>query len=296
MASFKGVFTADYVEIAPCGLLSVVRETRHTRRSNDERWVRGYSYETTANPTSIDLVSVNNPEIPDGNVYDGSAVKDYFDGSPFFVAVSTKVSTFGVNDREWKEEILAQLDEATQKAVERELWDGPVALKAEIAVPYLTKGNGATVLTSGGVNPRKALYLIEQAISNHPTGSRGTIHMTRDVASALGSRLLYKKADDGREFDYAITRLGTDVVIGSGYSGNGPIGAVGAAATVTNKWMFVTGAVDVHLGKGLVDNENLGQGATISTNDLYYKAHRPAAVHFDPSIWHAAQITLPENP
>lgn len=292
MAIFKGVFLANDIEVAPCGLLSVVRETRHTRRPIDERWVRGYSYDVTTAPTSVDLVSINNPEIPDGNVYDGSAIKDYFDGSPFFVATTTKVSTFGVDKAKWRENALAQLDEVTQKAVEQELWDGPVALEANIAVPYLTKEDGAVVLTSGGVDSRKALALVEQAIAQHPLGSKGIIHMTRDVASELGSRLLYKEAKGDRDFDYAITRLGTDVVIGSGYSGNGPKGNAGAEASDTNKWMFVTGAVDVHLGKGVVDNEDLGQGSTISTNDLFYKAHRPAAVHFDPSIWHAAQITL----
>jgi hypothetical protein len=269
----------------------VAREVRHTSRAADERWIRGYNYETNTAPTSVDLVSINNPAVSGGNLYSGVGAQHFFQGSPFFVQVTVKESGLAVDQVAWQSAILEQLDIATQKAIERELFDGAVATDATTAVPFLRKQDGATIKTTSGVNPRKALYLLEQSIATHPLGARGVLHMTRDVASALGSRIIFKDKGDG----VAYTRLGTQVVIGSGYSGSGPVGATGAAASDTNKWMYATGAVEVHLGKGEVVNDNLGQGFT-SDNTVNYKAVRPAAVHFDPSVWATAQITLPDVP
>jgi hypothetical protein len=94
---------------------------------------------------------------------------------------------------------------------------------------------------------------------------------------------------------HLITRLGTRVIIGSGFSGNGPIGATGAAASATNKWMYATGSINVHLGKIEVVNENLGQGVDATINDMRIKAYRPAAVTFDPSIHYTVRVTLPTS-
>jgi hypothetical protein len=118
--------------------------------------------------------------------------------------------------------------------------------------------------------------------------------MTRDVASILGSRLIYVSKGDG-EKGKAITRLGTEVIIGSGYSGNGPIGNANATASATNRWMFATGPVDVHLGKVEVINQNLAQGIDASINDMRIKAMRPAAVYFDPSSHYAMRVAVPTN-
>jgi hypothetical protein len=59
--------------------------------------------------------------------------------------------------------------------------------------------------------------------------------------------------------------------------------------------MFATGPVDVHLSKIEIVNENLGQGATVSTNtnDLTVRAVRSAAVYFDPSIFYTVRLALP---
>lgn len=295
MSFYRGLFSFPDIEVAPCGILSVVRETTHSNRNGDEQWIRGYNYDAVSTPKSVDLVSIDDPTITDGNIYTDTGSTPYYEGSPFFIQVTDQKSGLAVDQKTWRDDILRQLDLVTQKALEVELWEGPVAADTGNAVPYLTRENGADVLTTGGVHPRKALYLAEQAIASHPLGSRGTIHMTRDVASALGSRIVYKDPKGVYTDGHAITRLGTDVVIGSGYSGNGPDGEANAEATETNKWLFVTGPVEIHLGKAEVMNDNLGQGFT-SDNTVNYKALRPAAVHFDPSVWAAAQITLPDVP
>jgi hypothetical protein len=133
--------------------------------------------------------------------------------------------------------------------------------------------------------PDKALWLLEQSISRSPVGARGVLHFTRDVASALGSKLQYK---DGK----ITTRLGTRVVVGSGYTGNGPVGDAAAAASDTNKWAYATGDLVVILGEKEIVNESVASGFKPSTNDYTVKATRPAAVFFDPTIHFSAQITL----
>ena len=89
-----------------------------------------------------------------------------------------------------------------------------------------------------------------------------------------------------------MTRLGTPVVIGSGYTGNGPIGATNEAGTATTKWMFASGAVEVHLGKPEIVNESLAQGAAASTNDMRIKAVRAAGVYLDTSVLQAIRVDI----
>jgi hypothetical protein len=158
---------------------------------------------------------------------------------------------------------------------------------------YLRKTGAATIPDSGAQSPINALMFLEQALSESPLGEKGVIHMTRDVASALGSRLIFVKKDDGSK--KVITRLGTKVVVGSGYTGNGPIGDTDAAASATNKWIYATGPIQVHLGKSELVHDDLSQGADVSINNMRIKASRPAAIYADPSMLYAMRVTLPND-
>jgi len=123
------------------------------------------------------------------------------------------------------------------------------------------------------------MYL-EQAISESPTGECGVIHITRDIASYLGSRLIYKRGEDSYS-GQVMTRLGTKVVIGSGYTGGGPIGTAGAAPSATNKWMYATGKVEVHLGKSEIVNTT-PEGVDATINNMTIKAFRPRRCSLSP--------------
>lgn len=287
MAEFKnGVFSAPLLQVAPCGLLSVAG----VENVAEGEWLRGFSIETNAAPT-VRILSYNNAVVTDDELFDGSDSEATYPAFPFFVEIEAKTTGLMLVDHNPLETgaIQDQIKSATQKAAEYELWEG-VATQANASddTNYLTKQDGATVVTAGGVSSEKALYLIEQSISTSPTGARGIIHMTRDVASSLGSRLLFKTDSQNDKDAFAVTRLGTLVVIGSGYTGAGPDGATGAAPSGTNKWMYATGPVEVLLGPPLADNAAF----TPSTNDQIVRVNRAAAVHFDPSIWTAAQVTL----
>ena len=73
------------------------------------------------------------------------------------------------------------------------------------------------------------------------------------------------------------------------------VGDANAAASATNKWIYATGMVDVHLGKVEIVNENLAQGADVTINNMRIKAFRPAAAYADPSIHYAMRVTLPND-
>jgi hypothetical protein len=302
MAIFRGVFPATKLIPAPCGLLSVANTTSHTGREYDERWIRGFDKEFNTMPSYVRLLTVNDAIVAGGELTDNQSEARYLNYIPFFIDVEDFASTFGILGQDRFDRVKQELDAVTQKAVELEFWDGPAARALVSTSPdveevgsgnmYLSKTGDSTVPVAGAFAPHISLMYLEQAISESPVGENGVIHMTRDIASNLGSRLIYRKGDDEHPGS-VMTRLGTQVVIGSGYSGNGPIGATGAAASVTNKWMYATGVVDVHLGKVEVVNEDLGQGVDATINNMRIKAYRPAAAYSDPSMHFAMRVTIP---
>lgn len=293
---FKGVYDSRELYPAPGGILSVANVMKHTAREYDERWVRQLSHEFETLPSYVRLLTVNDEAVANGTLSDNYDDQTYLEYIPFFIEVEDLSSTFGLPGQDRMRTVVNQLEAVTQKALEREYWEGLAAQEETTASVnmYLRKTGASVIPVSGAFKPENALMIIEQAISQSPVGEKGVIHMTRDVASILGSRLIYKKSEDGKP-GRLMTRLGTKVVVGSGYTGNGPIGDSNAAASATNKWIYATSKVEVHLGKVEVVNENLAQGADTSINNMRIKAFRPAAVYSDPSIHFAMRVTLPND-
>jgi hypothetical protein len=292
MAQFRGVFPAGELNPAPCGILSVARTINHTARAYDERWIRNFAQEYDSIPSYVRLLTVDDAVVTDGELTDNQGDLSYLEYQPFFIDVEDFASTFGILGEDRFARVVKELEAVSQKALEYEYWEGKAAQADATTNFYLSKQAAAVVPQAGAFAPQIALMYLEQAIAGSPTGENGVIHMTRDVASILGSRLIYKKGD-GDTPGSVMTRLGTPVVIGSGYTGNGPIAATGAAASATNKWIYATGAVDVHLGKIEIVNEDLGQGVDATINNMRIKAYRPAAVLSDPSMHFAMRVTLP---
>lgn len=291
--AFNGIIPASPLEVRPCGLFSVARLVDH--REEEEHWLSGSDIESNAFPT-VQIRTNQDSVISDGSgvIFDGSDSPETYRSSPFFVELAaSKTSVDYLRENEDLTPTMEnQVKAVAQKAVERELWEGPAILNSTPATEaaFLRRkpsDGGATVVTTTGVSPEKALSLIEQSISDSPTGGSGVIHMTHDVASQLGSRLRYFEKNEIDEKTYAVTRLGTFVIIGSGYTGAGPIGEAGTAATETNKWIFATGGVTVELGRPFVQEYSIP-----GTNSHSAAISLPAAVHFDPSIFSAAQVTL----
>jgi hypothetical protein len=180
---------------------------------------------------------------------------------------------------------------------------GTAVVTAPNANNYLTKAGSSTdiTVTAAGDSTRLALANLEANLSECPLGQRGTIHMSHKVASILtGIGLLQRidfsarldKGDVNSEKQALVTLLGTPVVVGAGYNGNGPTNFSTAPATAAAEWMFGTGYVDAHLGHAAVINEDLARSVAPNTNDAHIRAARTAAVHFEPCCHYAVRVDL----
>ena len=288
--AFEGVFEAPMHVPSSYGLLDVVKPDV---KSNEDQWVRGFSqyWETgyfsakNIDDTDTTLITLASNATP----------TRYDEIKPFFIEVEDYRSTLGLLGVDHIERIKGQLDGITQKAVEKELWDGGVRIGRSHANKALVSPS-ATILNGGtALSPRRALALLEYSIGDASScGEQGVIHVTRDVAALLASDTQVLAMKEGK-YSFKTTN-GTPVVIGSGYSGAGPTDAAGdtETPTATNKWMYATGTVKVILGDIDVVTDTLAQGFDVSgnQNDMRLKAIRPAAVYFDTTIHLAVRIDL----
>jgi len=288
---FTGVVKAPELIPNPYGLLSVAKVYNHSTSEDGERWIRGFDQEDESNPT-IRILNKNDEAVDGNPLANQSGTTRFQRVVPFFIETEDFISTFGVLGEDRFARVLRQLEAATQKALEKELWEG-VAVRGDTGTgaaanttAYLIKTGGATVI-SNAANVRADICLakLEQGIAGSPCGEKAVIHMTRDVASILGNRLVIAE-------NQIRTRLGTPVVVGSGYSGGGPIGNAQAAADATHKWIFATGTVEVHLGKSEVINESLAQGVAASVNDMRIKATRAAGIYVDTSVYQTIRVDI----
>jgi hypothetical protein len=283
-----GVVTAPKIVPSIFGLLDFAKPEN---APGEDQWIRGFSQEWETTATSLknwdDTDSTNSDLIVNG-------VINYYDEiKPFFIEIDETRSTLGFLSIDRIERLKRQIEGATQHAMEHELWNGTVREGESHDTRSLTSAS-ATILNSGtALSPRRALALLEHSIgiASH-FGEQGVIHVTRDVASLLASNSNMLMHDKGK--DHLQTFGGTPIIVGSGYSGNGPDGATGAASSATNKWIYATGTVRTYVGDIDVVNDNLAQAYDVSgnANDMRLKAIRPAAVYFDTSIHLAVRVDL----
>ena len=287
--AFDGTFEAPKIVPSAFGLFVVAKPDSPVA---EDKWVRGFNQLWDTRPNygrNWDETSGTSETLFTDA---GSPLYSYH--TPFFIEVEDNRSTLGLLGEDRFARAIRQLEGISQHACEVELWDGAIATGESLSNPFLARGSGATVLNSGNaLSPRRAVALLEHTIGQtSAAGEQGIIHMTRDTATLLSSssNMLFHDKDK----EHLQTLGGTPVAVGSGYSGNGPVGATGAAASATNKWIYATGTVKVFLGEPDVVNDNLAQGYDVSgnANDMRIKATRAASVYFDSSIYLAVRVDL----
>ena len=284
----NGVVEAPKIVPSAFGLLTVVKPENS---ADEDHWVRGFSQEW-----ETELYSATNWDDTDStsDVVVSLGTPNYYDEiKPWFIEAEELRSGLGFLGLDRIARLKRQLEGVTQHAMEQELWDGAIR-KGESHDNKALSASTATILNSGtALSARRALAILEQHIAEvSDGGEQGVIHMTRDVAALLSSnsQMLFHN----KEYDHLQTMGGTPVIVGSGYSGTGPDGATGAAASDTNKWIYATGTVKTYVGNVDVVNDNLAQAYDVSgnANDMRLKAIRPAAVYFDTSIHLAVRVDL----
>jgi hypothetical protein len=284
----NGVVEAPKIVPSAFGLLAVVPPQNS---ADEDLWIRGFSQEWET--TTQYLKNWDDTDTTSATLVNNATVNYYDEIKPFFIEIDETRSGLGFLGIDRIERIKRQLEGATQHAMEHELWNGAVREGESHDNKSLTSST-ATILNSGtALSSRRALALLEHYIGvTSQFGEQGIIHMSRDVAALLSSnsQMLFHE----KEKDHLQTMGGTPVIVGTGYSGNGPDGATGAAASDTNKWIYATGTVRTYVGKVDVVNDNLAQAFDVSSpqNDMRLKAIRPAAVFFDTSIHLAVRVDL----
>jgi len=229
--AFRGIYPAPPLKPMEFGLLSGARVMTHTARDYDEKWIRGFAQEFDSKPT-LRLLDEVGAELHE--LFDGTGLARYLDHKPFFIEVEDFRSTFSLATEDRFARVLKQIEAATQKAVERELWDGYFARDYNGTNNYLCQLSTITFAAAApgtAVSSARAISLLEGALADSPTGEQGLHHITRDVAALLGANWLLDRIEDPDfKGQYHIeTTTGTTVIIGAGYTGNGPV------FSVTNK-------------------------------------------------------------
>jgi hypothetical protein len=221
----NGVVEAPKIVPSAFGLLAVVKPENSV---DEDMWIRGFSqeYET-------ELYSATNWDDTDttSGVVVTAGVPNYFTKiDPFFIEAEEYRSTLGFLGLDRIARLERQIEGVTQHAMELELWDGAIRVGEGHSNRCLVS-SGVTVLDGTGLTARRSLAVLENGIGQvSDAGEQGVIHATRDVVALLSSNsnMLFHETVK----DHLQTMGGTPVVVGGGYSGNGPRIAV-ATATIS---------------------------------------------------------------
>ena len=220
----NGVVEAGKIVPSAFGLLAVIKPENS---ADEDRWVRGFSqeYETTVN----NLKNWDDTDTTSYTLVSDATVNYYDEIKPFFVEIDEVRSTLGFLGIDRIGRLKRQLEGVTQKALERELWNGDIRI-AQSEDNKALVSSGVTVVNAGvALSSKRALALLEHSIATvSHGGEQGVIHATRDVVALLSSNSSMLFHEVGK--DHLQTMGGTPVVVGSGYSGDGPRIAAATAA------------------------------------------------------------------
>lgn len=136
---------------------------------------------------------------------------------PFVVWAEDHCSTLGWQARDYEGRARRQL-EATQSArIANELWSGTLAQAAGLGNIWLTKD--PEIVSSGGLDARPALGLLDEAVGAAFGGRRAMIHCTAQLLSEFTAGGIVSQSGQ-----IWTTPMGTVVVADAGYPGTGPDG------------------------------------------------------------------------
>jgi len=285
--AFTGIFEAPKITPSEFGLFTVAKPDTQVK---EDQWVRGFSQEWD---TSIySAKNWDDTDTTSATVASNATPTRYTEINPFFIEAEDYRSTLGFAGFDYVARVKRQLEGITQKAMEREIWDGAIRKGESHANKALSASTATLINGTTALSVARALALLDFELADtSPAGENGVIHMTKDAAGLLSANyMIFHNVEKG----HLQTISGTKIIIGSGYTGNGPDTQTGATASATNKWMYGTGTVKAFLGDVDVVADTLAQSYDVAgnQNDMRIKAIRPAAVYFDPSIHLAVRVDL----
>jgi hypothetical protein len=258
----NGVVEAPEIVPSAFGLLAVVKPENS---ADEDQWIRGFSQEWETEVSN--LVNFDDTDATYEIVGSRATPVRHVRIKPFFIETTEEISTLGFLGLDRIARIKRQIEGGTQKAIEKELWDGGVR-KGEAHDNAALSSGTATILGGGtAYAPKRALAILEQGIAAASQfGEQGLIHMTRDVAALLSSNSNMLFHDKERE--HLQTMGGTPVIVGNGYSGNGPRMATVSTASIVSGTLTVNFSGAHGLSNGdVVAFELTGASLDASRND-----------------------------
>ena len=275
----NGVYSAPEPVAPKNGLFSVAEVVEHGSR--DEHWIGGYSVESDICGTTIKTLPLCLATDTNAiDVFDNSDAERFFHVMGFGVIATIEcANSIGFNATDGRARVVRKVVDATEYAVEQELWYGNIAQRdADTQTTPARWLTNATSVSSTGVKAKVALGLVEDAFARANPGVRATIHITPLVAAILGNDL-----DEDNNKWY--TSNGSLVAINRGGDGSdGPV----AGGSDTKHWIYATGPVHVDLGSEELITVTPSESVNSKTNAVIYAAERPAAVYFDGCEWFGA--------
>lgn len=206
--------------------------------------------------------------------------------APFIVEVPYTCSTWGFQENDYQGRALRQLEAGLSKAIEREFWTGEKN-PSNMNLTYWTPNDDNHVVNPGGaaapvaVDVATGLILLEQALANCAAGASGLIHMTTAVAAKLAG-LYIVDDDDTNQNKFLSTRARDDIIIvGAGYTGDGPFGQPAIDPDGTEAWAFATGQVDIRLGEPMIYPDEFWMALDRATNTVTFRGEQVASAVWD---------------
>lgn len=197
---------------------------------------------------------------------------DCYDVMPYVLESPFECDSQGFATLDFAGRARRQLEAATSKGMEFELWTGTL----KPANPRLD--GGATVLASGAaVSLLKGLSLLSQALSNCAHGGRGMIHAPTFIVDQAIARYGFLYQVVGNRIVSA--NRGDVIVSGTGYPGTG---ADGTAVADGKSWVYATGPVQYRLTETEVYPDNVADATDRRQNNIEYRAERQVLANFDP--------------
>jgi hypothetical protein len=232
--AFKGIFPAPKLTPMEFGIFSAAKPEVTGASDIDERWVRGFEVDLESRPNYVRSWSETSAN--SDLIFSDPSAPRYLEVKPWFIEVEDHATTMGLLGLNRFERVLRQLEAVSQRSVEREFCEGVIARTEGLPNQYLTNASTVTVVGGGiPLPPHHAIAQLEVGIAQaSAAGEQGILHMTRDVATLLGSQYMLMRVEDDPGHVHIETNGGTTVVLGAGYSGNGQYTPISSVSITSN--------------------------------------------------------------
>lgn len=233
---------------------------------DDNRWENGFEIEGEGCGTAAAWDDCGS----DLKVPGDSRANSQF--TPFVIYSTDSCSTWGYSKGGERDRRAARVKRnlATSESfiLEQELWGDTLG----VGNPKIADTSALTYST--GLPILQAVAQIEDAAGDLARGAGVYIHMRPYQFTLLVHEQILRLVD-GKW----ITPMGSVIVPGRGYAGDGP---AGEPATTTEEWIYATAPVEVRLGAPY-DIDDPKDVVARDTNDVLLIAERKAIASFDPT-------------